>query len=517
MIIIRNIIIERDDKNELQKKVDKLLRRKDVKFEIYRKSIDARKNIKFNFQVLVDLDLSEKEIKKIKGADFYEKEDFKPEINNPPKEVDIVGAGPAGLFCAYILSENGVKVNIYERGEKVEDRVNTVNSFMNGQELNPESNIQFGEGGAGTFSDGKLTARSKDKRVRLVLDIFRERGGPEEIMYEQKPHIGTDILKNVIINMRKTIEKNGGQYHFSNRLSNIDIENKKLKSFTVNEKVRESDSLVLALGNSARDSFEMLSEKISMENKQFAVGFRIEHKRKMIDTAQYNGKLESIDGKKLPPASYNLTYNNKEKNMGAYTFCMCPGGYVIDASSEKNRKCVNGMSFHKRDGENSNSALIVTIDERFYGNNLLDGMRFQREIEEKTYKLGEGKIPVQRLEDFISNKESKSFGKIKSSLGRDCKLSNLREIYPEEINEMIIEAVKYMGRKLKGFDDNDAILSGSETRSSSPVKLLRDENNQAENIKNLYFCGEGSGYSGGIVSSAIDGIKTAEKILSRKE
>lgn len=516
MIIIRNIIQETDEIDKLKEKLKKIINKDNFNFEIYRKSIDARKGIKFNFQVLVDIDLSEKEIKKIKGAERYIAEEYKVEVNNPPKEVSIIGSGPAGLFCAYILSKNGVKVHIYERGQAVEDRIKTIEDFLEGKELNLESNVQYGEGGAGTFSDGKLTARTKDKRIREVLNIFRKHGAPEEIVYDQKPHIGTDLLRNVIISMRKEIEKNKGEYHFSNKFEDIEIKDKKVNFIIVNGKKKISNSYVLALGNSARDSFETLSKKIKMENKQFAVGFRIEHRRESINDSQYKGHSFQKNGKKLPAASYNLTYNNKDLNMGAYTFCMCPGGYVIDASSENNRKCVNGMSYHSRDGENSNSALIVTVDENIYGKELLAGIKFQREIEEKAFSLGKGKVPVQRVEDFIKDKETEKFGKIKPTVRPYYEKTNMRSIYPEIINKMIIEAIESMGQKLKGFDDSDAILTGVEVRSSSPVRLVRDQCNKALGIDNLYVAGEGSGYSGGIVSSAIDGIKTAEYILSKK-
>lgn len=260
----------------------------------------------------------------------------------------------------------------------------------------------------------------------------------------------------------------------------------------------------------------MLSQKIQMENKNFAVGLRIEHKRQTINMAQYNGKETDNQGKLLPQASYNLTYNNKEKNLSAYTFCMCPGGYVVNASSEEEKLCVNGMSYHDRDGENSNSAIIVTIDEKTYGTKILDGMKFQREIENRTYKLGNGKVPVQRFADYKKNTPTENLGNIKPSVQSPYKLENLRGIYPKEIEEMIIEAIESMGEKIKGFNDDDAILSAAETRSSSPIRMLRDENNKSLGINNLYVIGEGSGYSGGIVSSAIDGIKTAQFILEKE-
>ena len=513
MIIIRNIILESDNTDKLKTKIAKLLRRKDFNFEIFRKSIDSRKGIKFNYQVLVDLDLSDKEIKKIKGAERFAYKDLSIEINNPPKEVAIVGSGPSGLFCAYILSQNGVKVKVIERGEAIEDRIKTIENFKKTGKLNPQSNIQFGEGGAGTYSDGKLTARSKDPRVRLVLEIFHNHGAPDDILIDAKPHIGTDLLREVIVNMREAIIENGGEFLFSHHMDDLEINNGKVENLIVNGKDFTSDSYVLALGHSARDSFEVLKDKIQMENKNFAVGFRIEHKRKTINDAQYNGRDTDNENNPLPAASYNLSYNDREKGLSAYTFCMCPGGYVVNASSEENHLCVNGMSYHDRNGENSNSAIIVTVGEDIYGKNLLDGMRFQREIESKAYKLGGGKVPVQSFADYKNNTETRKFGKIKPSIEGTYKPANLRGLYPDEIEKMIIEAIENMGRKIHGFDDGDAILSGVETRSSSPIKLIRDEYNKAVGVENLYVIGEGSGFAGGIVSSAIDGIKTAEYIL----
>lgn len=505
MIIIKNITMQSDDNEKLYAKLKKILKRNEFKWEIYRKSIDARKGISYNFQVIVDIELSDKEISRIKAAQYYEEDSFNIEVKNPPKEVSIVGSGPAGLFAAYILSKNGVKVNIYEQGEPIEKRINTIESYLKTGILNTKSNIQFGEGGAGTFSDGKLTARSKDKRVREVLSIFHEHGAPNEIMYDAKPHIGTDILQSVIISMRNEILKNGGEYHFGNKFEDLNLSGN-VQSIIVNGNEIKSEKYILALGNSSRDAFEMLSKKIQMENKPFAVGFRIEHKREDVNFAQYKVKQD------LPAASYQLSYNDREMGKSAYTFCMCPGGYVVDGSSEEKRLCVNGMSYHKRDGENSNSALIVTIDEKTFGNAILDGMNFQRKMEEKAFELGEGKVPVQKLKDFIENKETTEFGKIKPST-LNYKKANLRNIYPSEIDDMIIKATEYMGKRLKGFDDEDAVLSGVETRSSSPVRMLRDENLKALGIDNLFVIGEGSGYSGGIVSSAIDGIKAAENIL----
>lgn len=516
MIIIRNIILESDNPDKLRQKISKLINKKDFDYEIYRKSIDSRKGIKFSYQVLVDINPSDKELKRIKNADRFEFRQSNIKINNPPKEVSIIGAGPSGLFTAYVLAQNGVKVKVYERGEAIEDRIKTIENFKKTGKLNPESNIQFGEGGAGTYSDGKLTARSKDPRVRMVLETFHKHGAPDNIMIDAKPHIGTDLLRDVIINMREEIKANGGEFYFSHHLDDINLSDQSVENIIVNGKKIKSGAYVLAVGHSARDTFEMLSDKISMENKNFAVGFRIEHKRQTINDAQYNGKKSDIEGNLLPAASYNLSYNDKESGLSAYTFCMCPGGYIVNASSEENMTCVNGMSYHDRDGENSNAAIIVTIGEEIYGNNLLDGMRFQRKIEEKTYKLTQGDVPVQKFVDFKENKETTELGTIKPSVESAYKLANLRGIFPDIIDEMLIKAIDYMGNRLSGFSDNDAILSGVETRSSSPIRMIRDEENKSKDINNLYVIGEGSGHSGGIVSSAVDGIKTAEAILARK-
>lgn len=516
MIIIRNIILESDNPDKLKQKISKLINKKDFDYEIYRKSIDSRKGIKFSYQVLVDIDPTDKELKRIKNADRFEFRESNIEISNPPKEVSIIGAGPSGLFTAYVLAQNGVKVKVYERGEAIEDRIKTIESFKKTGKLNPESNIQFGEGGAGTYSDGKLTARSKDPRVRMVLETFHKHGASDDIMIDAKPHIGTDLLRDVIINMREEIKSNGGEFYFSHHLDDINISANKVENITINGENTQSGAYVLAIGHSARDTFEMLSDKIKMENKNFAVGFRIEHKRTTINDAQYNGKKTDIEGNELPAASYNLSYNDKESGLSAYTFCMCPGGYVVNASSEENMTCVNGMSYHDRDGENSNAALIVTIGEETYGTNLLDGMKFQREIESKAYKLGEGKVPVQKFSDFKENVATKELGQIKPSVESAYKLANLRGLYPASIDKMVIDGIEYMGNRLKGFADNDAILSGVETRSSSPIRMIRDKENKSIGLNNLYVVGEGSGHAGGIVSSAVDGIRTAEAILAGK-
>lgn len=510
MILLKNIKLEKDDKNLLRDKISKTLRTQNFEFKIYKKSIDARKGVVFNYQVLIKTDISKKIINRIKDASLYTEEEYDIEKPHVKSRVVIIGSGPAGLFCAYILAKYGSKPIIIEQGEPMEDRIKTIGDFLSGKELNTKSNVQFGEGGAGTYSDGKLTARSKDKRQSEVLKILVEHGAPEEILYDSKPHIGTDILRNVMINMRNKIIELGGEFQFNSEFEDLIIKEDQVESFVVSNEKIIADNYVMALGNSSRKSFELLSKKIPMVNKAFAVGFRIEHKREFINQAQYR-----TDRKDLPSASYTLKYTDKEKNLSGYTFCMCPGGYVINASSEKEKVVVNGMSYHDRDAENSNAALIVTVNEEIYGKDLLDGLKFQREIEKKAFKIGgeDYKVPVQRVKDFIENRKTGEIGEIKPSVRPGYRLANLRGIYPEIIDEMIIECIKNMDKKLRGFAMDDAILTGVETRSSSPVRMLRDGNLKVEGINNLYAIGEGSGYSGGIVSSAIDGIKAAEKML----
>ncbi|WBW50212.1 NAD(P)/FAD-dependent oxidoreductase [Peptoniphilus equinus] len=507
MIKINNIRTASGTREAIQKKVDRLLREQHVPFHIYRQSLDARKGIVYNTAVVVDRDATAALLKN-KDIQIYEEDDFTIDVTRRPKHVAVVGAGPAGLFAAYILTTYGVAVDLYEQGADILTRTKDVDALLAGRGLNEDSNVAFGEGGAGTFSDGKLTARSKDPRVREVLEIFREHGAPEAISYEAKPHIGTDLLRGIIMSMGDYIRDHGGAIHYHAKLTDLTLESGQVTRYTINDTAYPAHEVVLALGNGARATFAWLKDKIAMESKPFAVGFRIEHRQTMVDRAQYH--VESR--RSLPPASYALTYNDKVLNHGAYTFCMCPGGYVIDSSSEAGHLCVNGMSYHKRSGDNANSALIVTVDSEIFGEGVLAGMDFQREMERKAYALGGGKVPVQRLGDFIDNVPTTRFAGVEPTAQRWV-ATNLRGIYPPVIDEMIIKSVTAMGRQLHGFDDPDAVLSGVETRSSSPVRMVRDGFGRAVGVANLYVCGEGSGYAGGIVSSAVDGIKAAETIL----
>lgn len=520
MIRIRQIKINIEDNQtkSLLKKISKLLKIDESKIKNYKlvkKSLDARKKdeLFYVYEVDVEVDKEKEILKKNKSKDIFitPNETYHFQKKGTDEKIVIIGCGPAGLFCSYLLAENGYKPVIYERGEKIEDRIKSVEEFWKTGKLNLNSNIQFGEGGAGTFSDGKLNTLVKDKfyRGKKVFEIFVENGAPEEIMYLHNPHIGTDLLRQVIINMRNKIISMGGEINYNSTLTNINIKDNSLISIEINNKeIIPCNNLVLAIGHSARDTFEMLYNKnIEMSPKPFAVGVRIEHPQKLINKSQYGEKYFD----KLPPASYKLTYQTKE-NRGVYSFCMCPGGYVVNASSEKNRLVVNGMSNHARDTVNANSALVVTISPEDFGTNPLDGVSFQRTLEEKAYQEGNGKIPLQLYKDFKLNKTTTSLGSIPAITKGEYNFANLNNIFPEYITSSLKEAIEEFDKKIKGYSNADAILLGVESRTSSPVRIIRDDNG-ISSIKGIYPCGEGCGYAGGITTAAIDGIKTAENIV----
>ena len=403
------IPISLDNDEYIKKKISKLLnisKEEIIDYKILKKSIDARdkNNILFIYEFALNLK-NENKINLSKNISEYIETEYEFTKEKDLKERPIiVGSGPAGLFCAYMLASVGCKPIILERGEKIEDRVKTVEDFFETNKLNPESNIQFGEGGAGTFSDGKLNTLTKDKlnRHKKVFEIFVENGAPEEIMYLNKPHIGTDILRNVIINMRNKIISFGGEFKYNSKVTNLIIEDNKIKGVEINNKEKTySNIVVLAIGHSARDTFYMLNDNnVSMKPKNFAIGLRIEHPREMIDKSQYGDSYKMLD-----PASYKLTYQTKN-NRSVYSFCMCPGGYVVNASSEENKLCVNGMSNYKRDEKNSNSAIVVNVTTDDFNNELFGGIELQRKLEEKAYIAGKGKIPVQLYKDFKDNIKS---------------------------------------------------------------------------------------------------------------
>jgi hypothetical protein len=518
------------------------------KLDIIRESIDARKKPEIFYIYTVEV-YAEQETKLLKrlgkrsggaaGAQITAAEPVQycfPDAGSGTLEHRpvIVGTGPAGLFCGYFLALHGYRPILLERGRCVEARQEDVEQFWRTGRLDVVSNVQFGEGGAGTFSDGKLNTLVKDKdgRSRAVLQVFVDCGAEEEILYEAKPHIGTDVLCRVVKRMREKILEQGGEVRFESRVTDIAIEDGKVCGVYVNGgEYLKCGQLVLATGHSARDTFAMLYEKqIPMEAKAFAVGLRVEHPQAIINQSQYG----TAEGKGLGAAPYKVTAQT-DNGRGVYSFCMCPGGYVVNASSEEGRLAVNGMSYSGRNGENANSAVIVAVTPQDYGSeHPLAGVEFQRKLEERAFALAEGKIPMQRYGVF---RECVEQGKTQEELGKtvevdtgmflednaSCGVSpehkglsawaDVSQILPAECNHSFVQGMEAFGRQIKGFDRADAILSGVESRTSSPVRIPRDEMLQSV-VRGLYPCGEGAGYAGGITSAAMDGLRVAEKIAS---
>ena len=471
-------------------------------YRIAKESIDARdkKNIKLvyslDFQIIPEVILkAPKGVKLEKAPDlnYYFPQKTFSKKNSPI----IAGFGPCGMFTALILSEVGLNPIVIERGRPIEERICDVKEFWSKGKLNEESNVQFGEGGAGTFSDGKLTTGIRDSRIRKVLEEFVNAGANNEILYKQKPHIGTDVLRDIVVNIRKKIINNGGQIRFNSKLTNLFVENGKLVGIEINDEEKlYTEDLVLSIGHSARDTFRMLEKTgVNMEAKQFSMGVRIEHLQKLINLAQYGDE----DNEVLGAADYKLSYHCKN-GRGVYTFCMCPGGEVIIASSQKDTVVTNGMSYSQRNGEYANSGLLVDVKiSDFESEEPLAGVKFQEKYEKLAFINGGGNYmaPKATWGDFC---------------GKNQKSQSIRNSLPDFVTEAIIEAMPNLGKKLKGFDSREAIMTGVEARSSSPIRILRD-NSYNSNIQGLYPAGEGAGYAGGIVSAAVDGIKIAEKII----
>lgn len=480
---------------------------------IAKKSIDARKKDNVHYNYSIDIDVKdESKYSKFRHIEYKEEQIIKR--RNSTYRPIIVGAGPSGLFCALTLIDYGYKPIIIEQGNCVDKRVNDILEYQKNGILNELSNVQFGEGGAGTFSDGKLTTGISSKYIKKVLNYFYKFGAPEEILYLNKPHIGTDNLFNILKNIRKYIETNGGTYYFNTKLLDIKKVNENIKLICSNNQEFITDALVLAIGHSARDTYFMLQDKkMKMQAKNFAVGLRIEHLQKLINDSQYG----TITKLKLPPAEYKLVYHDEATNRSCFTFCMCPGGEVIASSSNKGQIVTNGMSYYKRDKENANAALLVnvTVDD-LNSDNPLKGIEFCEKLELDAYVLGgsNNNAPVQRVEDFLKNKKSTFIGKIKPTYKPGVTLSNLNDILPKFVSDTLKSGILAFDKKIKGFASDDAILTGVETRTSSVVTLVRDENLESS-IKGIYPCGEGAGYAGGITSSCIDGIKVAIKIIEK--
>lgn len=519
-------------KEELEQKIRKVLRlSKTPSYTILRRSVDARKKPELFFQYSIDV-VVEKEDQVYKRCDRkqvmqMERSEYHfPVQGYQGKERPvIIGAGPAGLFCCYMLAEAGFKPVLLERGKSVEERTCDVRKFWETGVLDTESNVQFGEGGAGTFSDGKLNTLVKDKsgRNRKVLSIFVREGAPEEILYDYKPHIGTDVLYHVIQNMRKTILENGGEIHFQSKVTDLLTENGRITGVEINNReTRKASYVVLAPGHSARDTFAaLLEKKVPMEPKPFAVGFRVEHPQKLINHAQYGMDENEI----LGSAPYKLTASVNGR--GVYSFCMCPGGYVVNASSEEGQLAVNGMSYYKRDSKNANSAVIITIDPSDYGDGTdpLSGVAFQRELERKAYLAGKGCVPVERFGDFreaVLSGGSDEKNDVAEHVPTDFSpcikgawaFGKVHDILPEELSRDFALGMEDFSKVIPGFADSSVLIEGVESRTSSPVRIVRDEHLESA-VRGLFPCGEGAGYAGGITSAAMDGIKVAEEIAGR--
>lgn len=498
---------------------------------VFKRSIDSRKkneNIYFVYTVDVSVGGNENKIlkrcdsRRVSESEFYE---YVPVENKRKSHFRpiIVGFGPAGMFCSLMLARTGLKPIVLERGNDVDTRTKNVLNFWNTRKLNTASNVQFGEGGAGTFSDGKLTTGIKDKKQRKIFTEFIHFGAPEQILYSNYPHIGTDKLVDVVKNLRKEVVSLGGEIHFGCKLTDLIVANNYIHGITYedadgNKNDIETDTVVLAIGHSARDTVEMLYSKgITIMQKPFSVGARIEHPREMIDRAQY-GKFAGHPA--LGAANYKMACH-PEHGRGAYTFCMCPGGTVVAASSEENMLVVNGMSEYARDKENSNSALLVGIEpDDFESTHPLAGMHLQRKIESAAFSLGGGDYtaPAQLVGDFLKDTPSKHLGAVHPSCPTGVTPSDIRKVLPKKVTDTMASAILKMDEKLQGFALPDAVLTAPETRSSSPVRILRGdfyECFQGENVLGgVYPCGEGAGYAGGIVSAGVDGIRVAEAILT---
>lgn len=488
---------------------------------VHKTSLDARNNLDIKLVSSVWIELDNESYEKRLCAKYSFCSEVKQKNIMPPKSacvnkqrVVIAGFGPAGMFAALTLAEYGFEPIVIERGASVDERVDAVNNFWKNAKLDPCTNVQFGEGGAGTFSDGKLTTRIKDPLCRYVLEKLEEFGAPEEILIKAKPHIGTDKLRNVVKNIRMRIIELGGDVRFNSTLTDFTAENGKIKSVTINgTDIIPCDSLILAIGHSARDTFEMLyNKKIFLEPKPFSVGARIEHKQEDVNRSLYGKHWNNPN---LPQGEYQLSYRQGER--AVYTFCMCPGGTVVPSSSETETVVTNGMSEFARDGENANAALVVSVSTEDFGSNPLDGVAFARNIERKAYQLAGNNYtaPASTVGSFLKRTGSLKGAEVKPTYAIGVTECNFNELFPEQVTDLMRVGLNQFSRKMKCFGNENAVLTAPETRTSSPVRITRNDEMTSLSVSNLYPCGEGAGYAGGIMSAAVDGVKCALKIMEK--
>ena len=485
----------------------------DIKsFDIIRRSVDARyNNVRFSLAVLVQANAIDEKLANQSNQNISKLNNLESHLKSRPV---IVGAGPAGMFAALILAEAGAQPILIERGQPIEKRRADIQEFQKTGKLNTESNVCFGEGGAGTFSDGKLVTRVNDEMCGYVLNTFVKFGASSDILIDSRPHVGTDVLSEILVKIRKHIIALGAEVSFGEKMTDIKAAEGMIKSVITNIREIPCENMILAAGHGARDVYELLAKKsIPLEAKGFALGVRIEHPREMIDKAVY-GKYAGHE--RLGAASYNL--RGKFGSRSVFSFCMCPGGEVINSSTEAQSLCVNGMSYNARDGVNSNAAVVVQVNPDDWDRSALGGIELQRELEKRSYILAgsDFSAPVQRFADFKKSVVSQSFGSVRPSIKGKTAMADLNKILGDEISSDIKQAVEYWDKIITGYSKGDAVLTGTESRTSSPVRVLREKNMQSPEIGGLYPCGEGAGYAGGIMSAAIDGIKCALQILDSK-
>ncbi len=519
-IIVSQIKMSLEEKDPIQKALKKLkLKPEETKASrIFKSSVDARGEVQLVYSVYLELISPKKErqlAEKRNDVRLYEKKELSVNFGKekPDGRIFIAGFGPAGMFCALTLCEFGYKPVILERGAAMEQRIAAVERYWETGKPDPCANVQFGEGGAGTFSDGKLTTRINDPLCTCVLERFVEFGAPEDILTSAKPHIGTDKLRFVVTNLRRRVSELGGEVRFLAKLDDITIKCGKVVSIKTNGAFEPCGALVLAVGHSAHDTFEMLLKNgVELVPKPFSVGARIEHLQSDIDAALY-GKYAGHPA--LPPAEYQLSC--RQMGRGIYTFCMCPGGYVVASASGDGSIVTNGMSLYSRSGDNANSAVLASVSPEDFGNEPLSGVEFIRSIERRAFELGarvkSGRAPAMLTREFVGDGGAFSLGKVTPTYLPGVEAANLRELFPGFIAEPLALGIKYFDKHIAGFSDSDSVLTAAETRTSSPVRIPRSENGAV--CGNLYPCGEGAGYAGGIMSAAVDGISTAIKIMER--